>query len=414
MGIRVLSLAIDKFVKLCYDSKSVKNLLGVLDYEGLVYDLDDNDREEWYYINSNILNKYLDAFSYSRGFGTKDAKGNLIIVYEYNDEIITISKVRLVEEDLINPISYYYNTKNIKINILDSSFIKGVKSIPDLYITDIKVEELGKEILSKEYMFYGYLIKPVFELMNEVGDINDVKEFVDDNKGELDKIARNFEYSPVFLGKGQDGFAFDIGNGMVLKIFKNRSPYDAALKSMDWLHKGLDVAKTEAMIYDAGTLDLSGKEIYYYIIQKMKPVYGINSNAQNWLIQLVKYITNYYKRNVSKLNIDLENNYKAILPIVNDISKSLKRGVNYNEFPLNRENIYENITKAYNLNDNWLNEFIEEVLVKRITLRRDLHIGNIGITNSGHVRYFDPSFKEENKEESAATNIWSDDTTIPK
>jgi hypothetical protein len=44
------------------------------------------------------------------------------------------------------------------------------------------------------------------------------------------------------------------------------------------------------------------------------------------------------------------------------------------------------------LKDNWLRLYIEEIIVKYLTSRTDLHLGNLGITNSGELRYFDPSY----------------------
>lgn len=41
------------------------------------------------------------------------------------------------------------------------------------------------------------------------------------------------------------------------------------------------------------------------------------------------------------------------------------------------------------LRKNWLRTLIEEIAVKYLTQRGDLHLGNIGITNYGDFRYFD-------------------------
>ena len=41
------------------------------------------------------------------------------------------------------------------------------------------------------------------------------------------------------------------------------------------------------------------------------------------------------------------------------------------------ENELDNIKKSHNLNDNWLEHFVEENIIKLITDRNDLHIGNV-------------------------------------
>ena len=52
------------------------------------------------------------------------------------------------------------------------------------------------------------------------------------------------------------------------------------------------------------------------------------------------------------------------------------------------------IKADYNLKDNWLENLIEEIIHKINTGRTDLHTGNIGVTNYGQLRFFDPVFVE--------------------
>jgi len=44
------------------------------------------------------------------------------------------------------------------------------------------------------------------------------------------------------------------------------------------------------------------------------------------------------------------------------------------------------------LKDNWLELYIEEVIMKYLTGRTDLHMGNIGVTGYGELRYYDPAY----------------------
>ena len=51
-----------------------------------------------------------------------------------------------------------------------------------------------------------------------------------------------------------------------------------------------------------------------------------------------------------------------------------------------------------NLNKTWLQSFVEEILMKYLTGRTDLHLGNLGVTSYGELRYFDPSFANWNSD----------------
>lgn len=51
-------------------------------------------------------------------------------------------------------------------------------------------------------------------------------------------------------------------------------------------------------------------------------------------------------------------------------------------------------TQYPELNKDWLMLLTEEMIMKFITDRTDLHVGNLGITPNGKFRYFDPAYKE--------------------
>jgi hypothetical protein len=163
---------------------------------------------------------------------------------------------------------------------------------------------------------------------------------------------------------------------------------------MERLHKNPDLAKTEAMIYDAGYLgDIGKMKIYYIIIEKMKPVSGLDEYSIKYIETVAAFISTMMSRNKDLIK-PMKKNIENISEIKNQITtitgmiesaalshKDIKRYVEYIE--------------THNaLNPNWLKYFIEELIVKYLTARTDVHIGNLGITNSGQLRYFDPVYNE--------------------
>ena len=57
---------------------------------------------------------------------------------------------------------------------------------------------------------------------------------------------------------------------------------------------------------------------------------------------------------------------------------------------INIKSINESLKDS--LNSDWLQFLIEEITLKYLTGRGDLHSGNLGLTNYGVFRYFDPSW----------------------
>ena len=50
--------------------------------------------------------------------------------------------------------------------------------------------------------------------------------------------------------------------------------------------------------------------------------------------------------------------------------------------------------KIPTLRRSWLVSYIEEVMTKFITGRGDLHMGNLGVTSYGDLRYYDPTHED--------------------
>jgi recombinational DNA repair protein RecR len=55
---------------------------------------------------------------------------------------------------------------------------------------------------------------------------------------------------------------------------------------------------------------------------------------------------------------------------------------------------YVNQVSEIELKSNWLERLVEEILFHIVFSNTDLHMGNLGLTNNGEFRYFDPNFSK--------------------
>jgi len=102
----------------------------------------------------------------------------------------------------------------------------------------------------------------------------------------------------------------------------------------------------------------------------------------NMLVEhIIRKCELYVQENREELSkIDIEKNFNQLAPHIEKL---------VNEIIEHNKDYLEYYTETYKLNNNWLNRFVEEILVKLLTGRNDLHIGNLGITNNGYFRFFD-------------------------
>jgi hypothetical protein len=147
------------------------------------------------------------------------------------------------------------------------------------------------------------------------------------------------------------------------------------------------------MIYDAGTLGNFGTTpIYYYIIEKMKTVLSMEKNDQNTIHEIVKLIKNSVKLNqeywdsIKEILMD-SREHANIKIILNDAAKNLA-----NHLRTTSGLDFDGLTQKHKLKPWWLESLCEEIIMKLLTGRDDLHVGNLGVTFQGEFRYFDPSF----------------------
>lgn len=339
------------------------------------YILTDKEVIDWIKNNKTVLDKFTDGNWYY---------SNKIIRNYYDIYEVRISN----DKSLLNSSSeigtaILYGTTNIPtmwLSIIDNKNVIADKDLAHNYFI---VETLGE-------LFRVYVKNP--------NDVNNILNFINENKNKIDKIKSLFSGRPQLLGHGADGVAFKISPTLVLKVFKDSYAYKTVQQAMDRLHKNPNLAKTEAMIYDVGILgEFNNQTLYYYIIELMKslsdvdPSRTVSHNLHSIILSLASQIYNDKKWK------DLKS--KSL----NEDSSSLKK-----EMQLAARNMAEQ-TKVYlsdyisnierlvpSLRESWLKSLAEELIMKYITGRVDLHIGNIGLTNYGEFRYFDPAYISDN------------------
>jgi hypothetical protein len=233
-----------------------------------------------------------------------------------------------------------------------------------------------------------------------------ISKFLKDNKAKVNRIRSQFSGPPKFLGGGADGRAYSINPHTVLKLFRDEHAFNHALKSVERLHKNPELAKTEAMIYDVGVLGTYNNEpLYYYVIEQMKPVLALPSSVQGALGKIVNkfiyYITDEKpsKWRALKKHIADPQQHAKIKEEVLRGAKEMVEGVK-NELPAS---YFRSIEENAEVRPTWLQSLAEELLMKYLTSRTDLHLGNIGLTNYGEFRYYDPAYGD-----------WQSDINAPR
>jgi hypothetical protein len=226
------------------------------------------------------------------------------------------------------------------------------------------------------------------------------RNFIMQNRDKLNKIRRSFETEPVELGTGSDGSAFSIGSDKVLKIFRDEGAFRSSQAAMERLWQHPEIAGTEAMIYDAGILGVFGNEeqnypIFYYIIEKMHPILNvINLDLFKQLLVGIKNAVSIHKNILFPLrkHIEEKKNIDIVAKYVKALAKSITNELMNSDI---KEIIsYVQQVSEIELKTNWVDKLVEEFISKVLTGSNDLHPGNIGITNNGEFRYFDPNFSK--------------------
>lgn len=303
----------------------------------------------------------------------------------------------------------FKNSKSVDDNIFDSYkivksiLLKSTINIPKLYFYELKyISDLSLSDLDKSQSNYGFLAQAIEQLANvtfkDPAVITSFDNFIKNNKSSIDKMLNLSNYSPKFIGNGIDGFAYDISNNLVLKIFSNSKLYAVTMESWNRLHKNTNLAATEAMIYDVGYLGTfeykyHDTPIYYNIIEKMRPVSNLELDTQDLLRNIIQSIVNLISENRESLKtlkskLEQNENNKDIKFELNSFISDFT-----NQIISSKQNQINEL-KYLNLDNNWLPSLVEEVVFKYLTGRADLHLGNLGLTKYKKFRYFDPFHKD--------------------
>lgn len=345
------------------------------------------DLEYWFDKNQTLLSQYSDSINWQNHYdkitGYEPVKGEYIF---------------LSAQDLSNVSAFQ------RMELVKESILLSYGAIPRLFLFHAKNQSVSYSSLDIDLSHNFFLVKMFKELLNVSHtrdyDKDKIVSFIKDNKKNIDKIRGLFDGQPKYLGSGIDGVAFKINNSQVLKIFRSEKSYSDASKAMDTLYTNPSFAKTEAMIYDAGILGIhDGRPLYYYIIELMKSVNDFPEDFKYNLRIVIKYIVFEINDNINSLRKLKYSNKIVDLTKINEAKAEISDFVNkiilnikYND----NEDLMSSIQKVGHhagLKPDWLKLLAEEIVMKYITGRTDLHVGNIGVTGYGELRYFDPSYE---------------------
>jgi len=298
----------------------------------------------------------------------------------------------------------------------ESAMLQSSGAIPTLYFYKVVPFFFsGLDKIDKKYSAYLFLAEGLQRLFGLNIDETFVNSFIKlvTNNIRLRSVLEASEIIPTFLGSGQEGVAYSIGRSRVLKIFKQKASLQHAINSIKRLHQNPDLARTEAMIYDAGELGMFGNiPVYFYIIEKMIPVSKMEKEDETTVHNIIKTIKNsvlinkdYWEKIQESLMDPREHsNIKNIVThsagvIANHVKSTLKLDPKV-------------LASKFKLKSHWLEFLCEEIIMKLLTNRDDLHTGNLGITGQGEFRYFDPSYDFDTDKPIFNPNVDKDAQTL--
>lgn len=358
-----------------------------LEDSGMIPQVSDEDFEGWKEENHSLIYPMLDynwgVISTDYGYPTKGIGAVTNFSYHPQRHFIFKDNIngwrKFVEEN--------YEEKELGL-------LKPYKNIPKLYFIRAEVSEESAPTsapLSKTLSHNFFLFKAFKELFPIYFKPEDVENYILKNEEVINKIRRSFSTTPKHLGGGADGVAFDIGSDFVLKIFKDQYSYTAAKAAMERLHKNPEIASKEAMIYDVGQLpDYLDNNVYYYIIQKLETLPRSGSvNVLHFILLNIMDMINNQSEKLKPLKALVKENKE--LDKINSYVKFITKIIVQDLMKRHKDNI-ESIQNDLKLKDDWIFSYVEEILVKYLTGRLDLHLGNVGITPQRELRYFDPAY----------------------
>jgi len=305
-----------------------------------------------------------------------------------------------------------YENDGLDFDIKEASLLQGINIIPNLYLIRANIEgefQLDQpEQESPEIAHNSFIVTALNKFFGPIPS-HDALEFIENNKTKINNLRQSFQQNPSYLGGGEDGVAFSIGPSLVLKIFQETFTYEKVMEAWNRLHTMPKSARTEAMIYDVGTLgNYLSYPIYYYIIEKMQPIRSENTTDSGAYIErniesIIDLALQFIKNNRNNLFKQIKDNFaknpnsaklnaeiKSIaIAMSKDVSSILNK--QYENIILDTKREIENNFNI-KLRQNWLSIFVEELIMKYLTSRTDLHTGNLGVTSGGYLRYYDPAY----------------------
>ena len=315
---------------------------------------------------------------------------NAVINYNwhYNDELCRlcagISKRYFKVSDIKEP-------DHIKMNAPAISLApEGV--IPQLWLLSGELINVNNYEASFDKLLAdnAFIVNAINFVTHDQNELSLLSEFIIKNLDKINKIKSLFSGQPTILGRGTDGIAFSINEYAVLKIFTDNFSFSETKKSYDRLHLNPEIAKTESMIYDVGLLGVFDKNpIYYSIIEKMKVVdkLEINSDLETLIGFFIGAIRIDRRFKLIKEQIKQDNSFDRFISEIKSLAKELTADAQ----EIKKEEISKIRSKTI-LKSNWVELLAEEIIMKYLTNRVDLHTGNIGLTHYGEFRFFDAAW----------------------
>jgi len=305
---------------------------------------------------------------------------------DFNKKLPNLSDYDIFKNEnnyIIKTKKYYFAFSTIKNN-----YVRLIPSnrIPALYFIEIPIE--NNELKKDKDLALNLKYLP--DLLKDFYIPDSWEEFYKNNKKDIDALNSNIGSQPKKIGKGMDGVAYDIGNQKILKLFKSRAAYLTALESDEESYNNNAYSRYEPKFYELGTLWYNDNEIYFYIIEKMDTSI-VSKDQFDPFIDLIDYIDEYVvycfynKHLIYKDKFNKNRNDPDVINFISKLKKEIKL----------KANVISNYTKierkySNKLQSSWLDHLITEIIYKRLINRNDLHSGNLGITNQGLFKFFDP------------------------
>lgn len=292
-----------------------------------------------------------------------------------------------------------------------SGILRAVPPIPNLHITRIEIEQQDLEY-PKEIMHHEWVIEGLEDTLKNEGKhytMDEIVSFIRFNDDTLNKLRKYFTHQPKLLGAGSDGAAYLIGKDRVLKIFRDRSAYDAAKEAMKRIWNNPELAQLgEAMIYDVGAfaVPLADKQMYYSITENLPAARRIG-DTQGGVVQELDAILPYvqeemvnHRRALERLKANIKHPRAPayIKLIAAKIAKNAKREFETAARRYNVPDYFAEVAEKMGgaLVGDWFEKLVEEIVYKYTTGRVDLHPDNLGFQpQTGRFIYFDPTYKAD-------------------